>query len=88
VILTQWLGRVLYDPNFRVMDENEFLVVSKRVGEICEASLYVDGKEEQMFIAKGAGEHHFKAVVVLEDEVMAKYRRRWVEEQCELMSAD
>jgi hypothetical protein len=71
---------VLYDPNFGVIDEKEFLVISKRVGEISEASLYVDGKEEPRFIAKGAGEHHFKAVVVLEDEVMAKYRRRWVEE--------
>jgi len=45
------LGRAIYEPDFGIGNEKEFLIVSSRAGESVEASLYVDGKEEKKFIA-------------------------------------
>jgi len=70
------LGRAIYEPDFGVRDEKEFLIISSRGGESVEASLYVDGKEEKKFVAKAAGENHFDAVMVLEKDLVEHHRRK------------
>jgi len=70
------LGRAIYEPDFGVRDEKEFLIISSRAGESVEASLYVNGKEEKKFIAKAVGENHFDAVMVLEKDLVEHHRRK------------
>ena len=70
------LGRAIYEPDFGVRDEKEFLIISSRGGETVEASLYVDGKGEKNFIAKAIGENHFDAVMALEKDLVEHHRRK------------
>jgi hypothetical protein len=72
----RWVGRALFEPDFRVTEEKEFLIISTRRGEGVEASLFVDGKEERKFIAKAVGENHFDAVMVLQDDLAERRRRK------------
>ncbi|KAI4694391.1 hypothetical protein J4E81_006608 [Alternaria sp. BMP 2799] len=70
------VGRAIYEPDFGVRDEKEFLIISSRGGETVEASLYVDGKGEKNFIAKAIGENHFDAVMALEKDLVEHHRRK------------
>ncbi|KAI4630354.1 hypothetical protein J4E80_001289 [Alternaria sp. BMP 0032] len=70
------VGRAIYEPDFGVRDEKEFLIISSRAGESVVASLFVDGKEEKKFVAKAVGENHFDAVMMLENDLVEHHRRK------------